>query len=45
MASAAYMEIPRMGVKWAYTTATSTLIRATSATYTTAFGNARYLTH
>ena len=47
-----HMEAPRLGVESelqlpAYTTATATVlgIRATSATYTTAPGNARSLTH
>ena len=45
-----YMEVPRPGVKSelqlpAYTTATARQIRDASATYTTAQGDARSLTH
>ena len=44
------MEVPKLGVESelqlpAYTTATVTPIRAMYATYTTAHGNARSLTH
>ena len=44
------MEVPSLGLKselqlLAYTIATATRIRAASATYTTAQGNARSLTH
>jgi len=44
------MEVPRLGVEWeiqlpAYTIATACQIQATSASYTTAYGNARSLTH
>ena len=44
------MEVPRLGVKsepqlLAYATATATRIWDTAVTYTTAYGNARSLTH
>ena len=44
------MEVPRLGFESelqlpAYTTATATQDRATSATYTAAHGNTGYLTH
>ena len=45
-----HMEVPRLGVKWglkplAYTTATAMRIWTKSATYSTAHGNVRSLTH